>query len=63
MIKYTRGSMALKYTEFKSSLGSEKEFPVYLFEGEDAFFRERGLALLKKEYLSQPANIDNIFCY
>lgn len=46
--------MALKYTEFKSSLGSEKEFPVYLFEGEDAFFRERGLALLKKEYLSQP---------
>ncbi len=44
----------MKYTEFKSSLGNGKEFPVYLFEGEDAFFRERGLALLKKEYLSEP---------
>ncbi|MBO7344607.1 MAG: DNA polymerase III subunit delta [Clostridia bacterium] len=44
----------MKYTEFKSSLGSGKEFPVYLFEGEDAFFRERGLALLKNEYLSEP---------
>lgn len=44
----------MKYTEFKSGLEGGESFPVYLFEGEDAFFRERGLALLKSKFISNP---------
>ncbi len=44
----------MKYTEFKNGLESGQESPVYLFEGEDVFFRERGLTLLKDKFLSNP---------
>ena len=44
----------LKYTEFKKGILEGQEFPIYLFEGEDAYFRERGLVLLKKEFISEP---------
>jgi DNA polymerase-3 subunit delta len=44
----------LKYTEFKNGLIGGDEYPVYLFEGEDAFFRERGLALIKKQFVTEP---------
>ncbi|MBE7083271.1 MAG: DNA polymerase III subunit delta [Clostridiales bacterium] len=54
MIKYICGSLALKYTEFKLALGEGKSFPVYLLEGEDAFFKERGLSLLVNKFVSEP---------
>ena len=44
----------MKYTEFKSTLGEGKAFPVYLVEGEDAFFKERSLSLLVNKFISQP---------
>ncbi len=51
----------LNYTEFKNGLANGNEYPVYLFEGEDAYFRERGLSLLIKEFVSEPAlNLTNL---
>lgn len=44
----------MNYTEFKNDLGNGTVFPVYLFEGEDAYFRERGMNLLKNKYVSEP---------
>jgi len=44
----------LKYTEFKNGLLDGKAFAVYLFEGEDAYFREKGTALLKKQFVTEP---------
>ena len=44
----------LKYTEFKNGLVGGDEYPVYLFEGEDGFFRERGLELIKKQFVTEP---------
>ncbi len=44
----------MKYIEFKNELENDKEYPVYLFEGEDAFFRESGVALLKNKFVAQP---------
>ena len=44
----------MNYTEFKNGLDEGKLFPIYLFEGEDSFFRERGLVLLKARYLQEP---------
>ena len=44
----------MNYTEFKIGLEEGKQFSIYLFEGEDAFFRERGLALLKNKFLQEP---------
>ena len=44
----------LSYTEFKNKLANGEESLVYLFEGEDAYFRERGLFLLKNEFVSEP---------
>ena len=54
MLKCIRGNFGLKYTEFKNGLENGQSFSVYLFEGEDAFFRERGLNLLKNKFVSQP---------
>ena len=49
------------FTEFKNGLAGGEEFPVYLFEGEDAYFRERGLSLLVKEFVSEPSlNLTNL---
>ncbi len=44
----------MNYTEFKNGLEEGRIFPIYLFEGEDSFFRERGLVLLKNKYLQEP---------
>ncbi len=54
MIECIRGSSVLKYTEFKSAVGEGNVSPVYLFEGEDAFFRERGFSLLLNKFVSEP---------
>lgn len=45
----------MNYTDFKNGLDNGKQFPIYLFEGEDAFFRERGLALLKNKFVQEPS--------
>ena len=45
----------MKYTEFKNDLENGKAFSIYLFEGEDAYFRERGLTLLKSKFVSEPS--------
>ena len=44
----------MKYVEFKNNLEDGQACAVYLFEGEDAFFRERGLSLLKSRFVSEP---------
>ncbi len=51
----------MKYVEFKNGLENGQEFSVYLFEGEDVFFRERGLTLLKNKFLSNPEL--NLVCF
>lgn len=55
MLLCIRGSIVLKYTEFKNGLENGDTFAVYLFEGEDAYFRERGLTLLKNKFVSEPS--------
>ncbi len=45
----------MKFTDFKKITEDGKEFSAYLFVGEDAYFRNRGLALLKKTFLSEPS--------
>lgn len=44
----------MKYAEFKVGVENGQCFPVYLFEGEDAFFRERGFSLLKNKFVQEP---------
>ena len=44
----------MKYGEFKNGLENGQTFSVYLFEGEDTFFRERGLNLLKNKFVDNP---------
>ena len=46
--------MVLKYTEFKNGLDGNKPSPAYLFEGEDSFFRERGLNMLRVKFVTEP---------
>ncbi len=51
----------VSFAEFKNQLANGEEFAVYLFEGEDAYFRERGLYLLIKEFVSEPSlNLTNL---
>ncbi len=44
----------MKYTEFKNLVDDGKDFSICLFEGEDAFFRERGMNLIKDKFVSEP---------
>ena len=43
-----------KFTQFKNNLNEVQPSSIYLFEGEDGYFRERGLNLLKEKYVSEP---------
>lgn len=43
----------MKYTELKNSI-AEGAKSVYLLEGDDAYFREKGEALIKSAFLSMP---------
>lgn len=46
----------MKFNEFKNGLeNGEKTFSLYLFEGEDAFFRERAVSLLEKKFVTEPS--------
>lgn len=44
----------MKFTELKNSLNSGEEYPIYLFEGEDAYFRERGKDAVIQKFVSAP---------
>ena len=45
----------MKYVDFKKITEEGQEYSTYLFVGEDAYFRERGLSLLKNLFLSEPS--------
>lgn len=47
----------MKYVEFKKFTDENGAQPVYLFEGEESYFREKGEALLKARFL-QEATLD-----
>ncbi|MCQ2387214.1 MAG: DNA polymerase III subunit delta [Clostridia bacterium] len=45
----------MKYTDFKNKVDQNEDFSICLLEGEDAYFSERGLQILKKKYLTEPS--------
>ena len=46
----------MKFSEFKNGIETGgKPSAIYLFEGEDAYFREKGLQVLKSRFLSEPS--------
>ena len=47
----------LKFTEFKNGLNNGDTFSTYLFEGEDAYFRNRGLNLIKDKFFKRVARL------
>ena len=47
----------MKYVDFKKYTDEHGAQPIYLFEGEEAYFREKGEGLLKSRYL-QEATLD-----
>lgn len=44
----------MRFEELKQSL-EDKVFPIYMLEGDDAFFRTRGVELIKKRCLQEPS--------
>ena len=44
----------MKYVDFKKFTDENGACPIYLFEGEEVFFREKGEALLKARFLQEP---------
>ncbi|MBQ8291352.1 MAG: DNA polymerase III subunit delta [Clostridia bacterium] len=44
----------MKYIDFKKFTDENGAMPIYLFEGEEAYFREKGEALLKARFLQEP---------
>lgn len=44
----------MKYVDFRKFTDENGAMPVYLFEGEEAYFREKGEALLKSRFVQEP---------
>jgi len=44
----------MKYIDFKKFTDENGAQPIYLFEGEEVYFREKGEALLKTRFLQEP---------
>ena len=44
----------MKYTEFRKFVEENGASPVYLFEGNDSYFREKGEELLKGKFVGEP---------
>ncbi|MBE7087776.1 MAG: DNA polymerase III subunit delta [Clostridiales bacterium] len=44
----------MKFTEFKNGLMGGEVHPIYLFEGEDSFFKKRGIDLLRSKFVTEP---------
>lgn len=53
--------MNLKFTSFRSFLEEGNIAKVYIFSGEDAFFRDRGLSLLKEKFVTEPTLDVSVF--
>lgn len=45
----------MKYVDFKKFTDENGAQPIYFFEGEEGYFREKGEALLKARFLQEPA--------
>lgn len=43
----------MKYVDFKKFTDENGAQPIYLFEGEEVYFKEKGIALLKERYLQE----------
>ena len=46
--------MGLKYVDFKKFTDENGAQPIYLFEGEEAYFREKGETMLRSRYVQEP---------
>ena len=44
----------MKYVDFRKFTDEHGAQPIYLFEGEEGYFRERGEMLLKERFLQEP---------
>ena len=44
----------MKYVDFKKFTDEHGACPIYLFEGEEVYFREKGEAMLKARFLQEP---------
>ena len=44
----------MKYVDFKKFTDENGAMPIYLFEGEEGYFRDKGEALLKERFLQEP---------
>ena len=44
----------MQFTELKNSLGTGEVFPIYILEGEDAYFRAQALETLKSTLVKEP---------
>ena len=44
----------MKYVDFRKFTDENGACPIYLFEGEEVYFREKGEALVKSRYLQEP---------
>ena len=44
----------MKYVEFKKFTDENGAQPIYLFEGEEGYFREKGEGILKARFLQEP---------
>lgn len=44
----------MKYVEFKKFTDENGACPIYLFEGEEVYFHEKGFTLLKEKFLQEP---------
>ncbi len=44
----------MKYVDFKKFTDEQGAQSIYLFEGDDAYFREKGEAMLKARYVTEP---------
>ena len=44
----------MKYVELKKFTDENGACPIYLFEGEEGYFREKGEAMLKSRFVQEP---------
>ena len=44
----------MKYVDFRKFTDENGACPIYLFEGDDGYFREKGEELLKSKFLGEP---------
>ena len=53
IITKKRGGVPVKYVEFKKFTDENGARPIYLFEGEEVYFREKGEQILKNLFVQE----------